>query len=218
MFIVYTAIFGDSPDQLRQVPQASEGIEFHAYTESVESPAEHKTGWLLCPPHWVLPDKRRQSRKHKVLSHQLYPDKPLTLWVDGVLNPKVNPAKLVDYFKPDCSIVTFEHSERNCIYQEAEACIRMDKDNPRVIRRQMQRYKRQHYPYNNGLAETTAVLRKNLHDVRHFNEAWWHEIEMGSCRDQLSFDYAIWRSGLKYACFPDTAWQNRLFDWNSHWS
>ena len=29
-------------------------------------------------------------------------------------------------------------------------------------------------------------------------EIWWEEIEKGSSRDQLSFNYALWRAGLVY--------------------
>ena len=29
-------------------------------------------------------------------------------------------------------------------------------------------------------------------------ETWWDEIEKGSRRDQISFTYALWRSGLAY--------------------
>jgi len=34
------------------------------------------------------------------------------------------------------------------------------------------------------------------------NEAWWREIEAGSVRDQLSFNYCAWRLGFAYRTFP----------------
>ena len=39
------------------------------------------------------------------------------------------------------------------------------------------------------------LRRKNL-KVSLFNNKWWHEINKGSIRDQISFPYVEWKTGM----------------------
>jgi len=140
-----------------------------------------------------------------------------SLWVDGCLTPLTPIWELVDRFLNNHDICVFEHCERGCVYKEAEACIRLKKDNPARIRAQVDRYRREGYPYNNGLGETTAVLRRHTKAMEDFNEAWWEEIRTGSCRDQLSFNYAHWKLGTDgYATFEGTRIKSPDFKWRPH--
>ena len=148
------------------------------------------------------------------MSHVLFPEADVTLWVDCGLVPILDPAQLAETYLADHDLCTFRHSRRDCAYAEAEACIRMDKDDPEVIRRQMLRYHRVGYPYHNGLAETGALLRRRKDLVNVFNETWCEAIDKGSVRDQLSFDFCCWNLGLRYSVFPGKVTDGRPnFQW-----
>jgi hypothetical protein len=67
------------------------------------------------------------------------------------------------------------------------------------------------YPKGKGLSETSAVLRKNTAKIVSFNEAWWSEISRGSRRDQLSFDFLVWKLGIKRRHFSVDC-----FRWSPH--
>lgn len=210
--VCYTAIFGNIGDQLYP-PERSGDTQYIAF---VDDPTPRQAGWQLRPPQWIRPDKRRQARQHKCLAHELFPEADYTFWVDGCLTPLQPAQELVEYLLNDHDLATFEHMERNCVYQELEACLRLHKDVPELMRKQIAKYRREGYPHHNGLAETTAVLRRNTPKIREFNQLWWDEIRNESTRDQLSFDYVCWKLGITYAHLEGTRVSSPHFTWRAH--
>jgi hypothetical protein len=114
-------------------------------------------------------------------------------------------------------VATFRHASRVCAYQEAEAICRENKDNYKVVRAQMRRYREQDYPYHNGLAETMVVMRRHVPIVQQMNNVWWGEIVNGSIRDQLSFDKACWDVDLEYRRFDFPYSEQKDFTFKGHW-
>jgi hypothetical protein len=216
-FVIYTAIFGPIRDKLF-TPYPDPQVKYVAFVDSW--PGQPPEGWQLRPSVFgdVLGpniDPRRKARQHKCLAHELFPRAKYSLWVDGCLTPKQDLAKLIERLGAN-DIATFEHMDRNCVYQELEACLKLRKDKPQLMRAQIDRYREEGYPYNNGLAETTAVLRRHTDQVTEFNKAWWYEIEFGSVRDQLSMDYVCWKLGLKYSHLAGTRVKSPHFNWRPH--
>ena len=73
------------------------------------------------------------------------------------------------------------------------------KDNPKVIETQVNRYFSEGYPQNNGLLSSMVLLRRhNENDCIETMEKWWEEIQYGSKRDQLSFNYSAWKKSFKF--------------------
>lgn len=189
--VVYTAITGGFNNELRRPvvhDPAGREIRFVCFSDCVDSAL---TPWELCRPMWTHADPRRIARWHKVNSHVLFPRADYTLWHDGNQNLVFNPWELVDRFLRDGDIASYKHPQRDCVYEEHKACIQRKKDDPQVIRDQMDRYKAEGYPAHNGLLETTVMLRRNCPAVTDFNAAWWSEIAAGSRRDQLSVNYVL---------------------------
>ena len=184
--VVCTAIFGPIKDVLQQPENQSSHVRFVAFVD--DPSAGQLNGWLLRKAEFQSDDPRRRARQHKILSHKIYPDADVVLWVDGCLTPIQDVQALADQFLANHDLAVFEHTERGCIYKELEACIRLVKDIPDVMRRQVAWHRAEGYPYDNGLAETTALLRRHTKDICEFNETWWREVERGSVRDQLSFE------------------------------
>lgn len=85
---------------------------------------------------------------------------------------------LQNYLK-ESSLVFFRHSDgRNCIYKEAEVCIRRNKDDKNVILAQAEKYEKERYPENNGLISTGVILRRhNDPKIIETMDAWWNEVE-----------------------------------------
>jgi hypothetical protein len=197
---VYTAITGRFDNQLRPPENFTDPqgrpIKFVCFSDCIFSAPDP---WILLPPVWEHEQPRRTARYHKVMPHEVLPDASFWLWMDGNQQLVTNPWGLVDDIlkgeRSGAKLATYKHPDRCCVYEELEACIRMKKDDPKLMRAQVTRYRQEGYPKENGLAETTVMLRRNTKAVCKFNERWWKEIVQGSLRDQLSFDYTVWTLG-----------------------
>jgi hypothetical protein len=219
--IVYTAITGGIRDRLRPVnipaDEASRKVRYVVFTDSVTEVQGRELGWEVLPPAWRHADNpRRTARWHKVNSHECFPDAQLTLWLDGSHMVKTNPWSLVDKYLSSSHIATFHHGERNCVYQELEACIRLKKDDPGLMTSQIQRYRMLGYPVGHGLFETSVMLRRHGAEVKKFNAKWWDEIRDGSYRDQLSVNYVAFKLGVSVATIPGHRSQSPYFDFYPH--
>lgn len=210
---VYTAIFGDI-DQLHPPLFSSPNVTYVAFVET-DFPYEHN-GWQCRPPFFRHENLRRQARQHKLLAHVLFPDEKYTLWLDGSFTPKNDPRIFGSGLREDVPLATFNHSQRSCVYQELEACVRLRKDDISTMRQQVGRYFAEGYPYHNGLVETCVVLRRREEKTDKFNELWWKELSNGSLRDQLSFNYAAWKLQMKYTAFDGNVFQCPHFEFRSH--
>jgi hypothetical protein len=188
-FAIYTALCGPGRDELRPtVPIA--GAHYVAFTDR-HPPGSWVYGWEIVAPAWTHPDPRRSARYHKILSHVVLPDSNAWLWVDASMQVQP-PANLVD--QHGAELVHFPHFMHDCVYQEHAACERYQLDDAAPMRAQVERYRAAGYPEHNGLAETGILFRRNTTAVRRFNENWWEEVCCYSVRDQLSFDFTLWRS------------------------
>lgn len=215
--VVYTAIFGRD-DKLREPLVAqSPNVQLIAYMLPGEGPPA-TSAWGVRPPVWSAMDTmRRLARRHKTQAHALFPDADYTLWLDGSMQLKTDVATMVPgKLKEHIDICWFRHSQRRCVYREAAACIRLQKDKSDVIRAQMANYRSSGYPEEHGLFETGILLRRNTSNVAKFEEAWWGEISRGSSRDQLSANYACWRLQLPYATFDGTVYDNPYANFYPH--
>ena len=200
--VVYTAITNrtNDYDNLKEQPSTARGVDFVAF---LESPEDSKT-WSCQQINKTFPDPNRNAKIHKILSHKYFPDKLYSLWIDGSVTIEFpfSVERLIELYLVDSDIALFKHSERHCIYQEANVCMQRRLDDPNIIREQIQRYTKDGHPSNAGLGECTILLRRHTHQIKEFNEAWWKEIQNGSKRDQISFSYLIRKMGIKFRYFP----------------
>ena len=146
-------------------------------------------------------DSRKQARMNKWLVHK-YINANYSLWIDSNVIIKVDINSLIEKYLSDADIAICLHGIRNCIYKEAEVCRKHHLDYAEVIDKQMEKYKSEGYPENNGLYETTVILRRHTKEIEKLNEAVWNEICNGSIRDQLSFDYVVWKLGIRVNTLP----------------
>jgi hypothetical protein len=191
---VYTCVCGVSPTQEGKKfdkPNLERGI---AYVN-----AERWNDCEVRTPPDLFKDPRRNSRMVKVLSH-LFIKEEWSLWVDGSVVVKCWGD--LEAFKQLGDLVIFKHQQRQCIYQEAKAVLKHEKDTPKVVNEQMERYKAEDYPVNNGLIHSSTILRRHTKEIIEFNNRWWAEICRHSVRDQLSFNYVAWKMGIKIGYFP----------------
>jgi Protein of unknown function (DUF616) len=193
---VYTFIFGDY-DDLKPPAIITPGWDYICFTDD---PTLRSDVWDV-----RLSTRRRADRqlehkkyaiKHMILFHQYLDGYDLSLSVGAQLGLNCNLDDLMrEHFRAGDDIMICQHPERDCVYDEAEVCKGWLLDDPARIDAQMQRYRAMGYPAHNGLYATGIIGRR--HDranVRAMCEFWWEEYRRGSRRDQLSLNYAIWKS------------------------
>jgi len=217
--IVFTAITGDVNDVLSptNVPLDARNRQARyicfTYSETLEA-----IGWEVHPIRFFDANPRRMARWHKAMSHRLFPDADITFWHDGTHQLKVNPWEIADDVDlHEHVIATFRHPTRSCVYEEIQACLALGNDLPERLRAQESRYRCHGYPQGNGLFETACVVRKTCRVMTTLNENWWQEIKSGSCRDQVSLPYVMWKAQFNaFGVLPGCRDQSRYSTFIPH--
>ena len=199
--VVYTCISGKY-DTLMDPIYVNDDFDYICYTDQ----PFNSNIWEIRP----IPEELnylsqvKKQRYIKVNAHKFLSDYELSVWVDAsiVIRGDLNEYIEKNIHKEDGVMFVGQHPQRNCIYEEAKACISLKKDTSENINRQIERYRKEGFPKNYGLPQTSIVFRyHNDEGCKRLMEAWWNEIENGSHRDQLSFNYALWKNSdvkIKY--------------------
>jgi len=198
-FAVYTALFGDRDAFKAPLSPLEDCDLFLFIDQSFSGVPDCVTVVHMDPP---IPGDPVRSSKHLKIRPDIYlPSHDITLWVDG--SARLTSLQGITKFVEFHDIAFFTHMERNCIYDEAKACIGYKLDDPQVIDEQMARYREEGYPEGNGLIAGGGILRKNTPALTAFNEEWWEGVKNGSRRDQLSCNYALWKTKTPRAVLDD---------------
>lgn len=215
--VVYTCITGGY-DGLMEPLVVTPGVDYICFTDNL---AMKSKTWKIRPMPEELKglSNVKQQRGVKILAHRYLPDYDISVWVDGAVQVKGN---IKEYLKSldfkNFSVFIPEHPVRKCIYAEKDACVKIKKikgDEVALADKQMKRYKDENFPVNYGLVQTNVMMRRhNDPYCKELMEKWWEELKDYSHRDQLSFNYALWKvgnSGFKYLI--KTTCNSRVFNW-----
>ena len=206
--VVYTAIFGDN---VKLYPQPRiPGIDFVCFSDRPRS----VKGWDVRVVERAFGDDPvRNNRYYKIRPHLFFPEYEYSIYIDGNFVILKSPLDIISQME-EFNMLAFDHNQtttdpRNCIYKEYDAIIDLFnkkgvmKDDLSLIQTQIDLFKEKAYPANNGLIKGGVLIRKhNEPDVIKAMERWWYFIENYSKRDQLSFNYVAWETGLRFKFLP----------------
>lgn len=214
--VVYTAIFGAYDGLLPQ--KKFKGVDYVCFTDQ---PFKSKI-WEIRKREGPFEDPTRNSRQIKILPHRFLPDYEISVFMDGNFLLLKDPGELIRKKLSGVDMLIYDHQQttdtRNCLYQEYEAILKLAektgkvKDDPILMKSQIERYRREGYPENNGLISSGVLIRNHhANDVKDAMELWWKELAAGSKRDQLSFNYAAWKNDLKFGVMNGDIRDNDYF-------
>lgn len=194
--VIYTVITGGY-DELNEPEYVDADFDYICFTDT---PNMKSDVWKIVKienPDGL--DGTRLARKHKVLCHQYLSQYDYSIYVDGKLEIVGDFKKYIAEYSSGNTMLCFPHHVRDCIYAEANECIKLQKDNSEIINEQMQNYRNEGYPEHNGMIDSACLIRSH-HDekLKKVLECWWNEIKNHSRRDQLSFGYACWKNEYYY--------------------
>ncbi len=190
LLTVYTALTdnNDHRDGLQKPELVTHGVRYVCMSNSYHN----IWPWEIVSIPYKNDDPVRVARWCKTQGYKSL-NCDYSIWMDATYCPRYDMWAIIYRHLLDCCIATFPHFERDCIYDEAIAVLADNLDNPMVIDRQLRMFKDDNYPSHNGLADTSIVARRHSKTVDKFCDLWWSIINSGSRRDQLSFNYALWK-------------------------
>ena len=178
------------------VPPALDDCDYYIVTDARSMPSN--LPWRIVRPTLAERDRKRLCLWYKTHPHLLFPHAQHALWIDGNLDCLSGSEKVVEAHETLSELATFQHPDRDCVYEEAKAIDALALDLPQKIKAMVDKMKAAGLPQNYGLFETNVLYSKPAdYRVRSFFDRWWREIFLGSRRDQMSFTFAAFMTEIE---------------------
>lgn len=201
--VVYTVILGKY--KLNEPLVKNKGWEYICFTDQN---LKSKT-WKIVKAK----SGKKESRKIKIMSHMFF-DYDICLYLDSKFVVKCNLDNFVHkYLKSDLCVM--KHNKRNCVYKEGEFIIKLGIDKAKIIRPQLEKYRKEGMPERFGLYAPGIMIKKNTLEVNKFMKLWYDEVYKHSYRDIVSLAYMTWKNPIKLSLmsFKKTYMQFRRPKW-----
>ena len=160
------------------------------------------TNWTIIPISKLIKkkkiSKKKMTRYFKLFPHLFFKYYELSIYLDAsyVIKGDLNEL-LLRALNPSFDLYFLQHYGGYKVFKEFSAVIHHKKDTKEIINKVKKRYIKEKFPDNLGLTENCIIIRKhNNKKIIKLMKFWWNEIKNYSYRDQLSLNYAIWKSHL----------------------
>ena len=210
--VIYTCIT-NGYDALDEHPYICKGFDYVCFTDN---PSLESKIWQIRPMPIEtenIPSNKKQ-RFVKINPHIVLPEYETSVWVDGNIHVNGDINELLS----NESIIIPQHPKRERIYEEMEACLHFKKDSMENMLPQITRYKKENFPPKYGMVQSNIIIRKhNNDDCKRLMNLWWEELSKGSHRDQLSFNYCLWRNeDIKIKLLDKLIYKSKWFTLSFH--
>ncbi len=198
---VYTCITGDY-DAVVEPVTVSENCDYYLISDK----KPEKLGvyqWIETSeivPEWVT-DHIRRNRYCKINGAKLFKDYKYSIYLDGGLRIIRDVDHYIDKIG-NSGIALRPHLlyPKMGVYQEGIQCVSCQLDDEALIRWQIEAYRKENMPPNYGMFECGVIVRDHANKkCQEIMQRWWKEVFTRSYRDQLSFTYCLWKSGMRAA-------------------
>ena len=235
--VIYTSVFGSSEENnyhLHAPDIALDGWDLICFTDDPNFKSDVWKVKLVKP---LYDDGARNAKRYKLKPHIYLKDYDISIWHDIEVKITKDVDSLVEEMLKDNNLAILNHelcgrtvsgnlNVRKCVYEEARFIQWLGDNNPKkkykdnmdIIHSQVDRYKKEGYPKNNGFARTTVIImRHNKDDVKLQMNTWWEEMKYGSRRDQISFNYSAWKNSFKFSYIQEDIDDNPYFLYMKKW-
>lgn len=213
---VYTCITGEY-DNLQSI-EKEEGIDYLCFTNNRSLKSDY---WNII---YIKDDKELGnmvlSRKIKMIGHPIIANNyDISIWVDGAIQIR---GSVKSFLKDVCKLdrynmSCFQHRMRDCVYEEAVACIIHRKADKKEIQDFFKFMEQERFPKHYGLAECTVLVRKhNDLKIKKMMSLWFELYKQYVKRDQLTFPYCLYKSGMEVCWIKSNVFDNPWFFWRAH--
>lgn len=200
-YVIYTAMVGGY-DEIMQPQVVDDRFDYILFSNDIK---EDRVGvWQVRPIAYTNPDNTRICRYVKTHPEELLPGYDASVWMDSNIRIMTSAVyeRVIELYESGALIASMNHPLRDCIYDEAFEVMYIRYEREKVVVDWCHKLRKENYPKHNGLYETNVMFRKhNTSLISETNVMWWDCIEKYSKRDQLSFNYVLWKLGVKCECF-----------------
>ncbi|QDH79898.1 DUF616 domain-containing protein [Echinicola soli] len=206
--VLYTAIFGWY-DHLREPlfpKELSKEVDLICFTDNKDLKSK---SFKIKKVKRKFEDPTLENRFYKLQPHNVFKDKTYAynIYVDAhyLITTKSVQQLISEHLNTEISLASIKHPERDCIYDEFKACHHYNMDKPEKFNAQEAFYRKEGFPEHLGLNLGGLQFRRFDDKITSLLNFWWHEVSTRSRRDQLSFNYAVWKLDFKAL---------KTLDWN----
>ena len=194
--VVYTVITGEY-DDLKIPSYIDEKLDYICFTNNENLKSDF---WdIQIVTNFENLDNIRLARKTKILCREYLAGYDYSIYVDGKLQIVGDLRQLITRYSKGRGMLVFPHHMRDGIGEELDELIRLEKDNPQLMKKQVLEYLDEGYGMRAGMVDTACLIRNHHDDVLYkVMELWWKEVKNKSRRDQLSFGYSCWKSRYEF--------------------
>ena len=195
---IYTVLTGGY-DTLEQPKVIDERFDYFCFSNDIEK--ETIGVWKVRKFEGDFPSKQIESRYPKMHPSTVLPEYGYSVYMDA--NIRIETADFYEAVmqKVDAGIELsgVKHPFRNCSYVEGYVVFTYGLDKFSTIVKEMKFIRKEGLPRRFGMFEANIILRRHDSEkVRKQCEMWWHMINTYSRRDQLSYPYTLWKSGIAF--------------------
>lgn len=200
-FAIYTAVIGGY-DNVLQPTCIDPRFDYILFSNDI---SEGTCGtWRIRRIPYSNPDPTRIARWVKTHPEVLLPNYSASVWIDGNVIIKTAHVyeRIIELLQSNILIASMWHNERNCVYKEAEKLITIGWEQEHTFLAWTNKIWKEHYPTDKGLWETNFLFRVHSNNrIQNMDHLWWNCIDNYSRRDQLSFPYVLWKTGIECPYF-----------------
>lgn len=175
--VVYTCVTGGY-DTVRRPSILPEWADWKAFTEA------------------DYPD----CRYPKLNPHEVFPDYEYSLWIDGnidIVSPEFWTV-VEDMIARGVQYAGIAHPQRDDVFEESLRILKNDRETLCKLVKVAKFLRAEGMPRHFGLNENCIILRAhNAPEVVEFDKLWWQMFSRFSRRDQMTWSYCAWKSGLQ---------------------
>lgn len=192
---VVTSISGLN-NKLIDPKEVFDGVDYHAFVDEISDNSvwiQHKNIKFTLDKDY---EGRRNAKIYKILPNLFLPNYDYYFWIDSTHEVIIHPRSVIQDLMKEHEIALFRHTQRKCVYEEANELINLGYDHKNLIDGQIKYYLENNYPKDNGLYELPCFIRKNTENIQKMNLMWWEIICKFSSRDQISLPFIINKLGI----------------------
>lgn len=199
--VIYTAMVGGY-DEIMQPKVVDDRFDYILFSNDIK---EERVGvWQVRPIEYTNSDNTRICRYVKTHPEELLPGYEFSIWMDSNIRIMTSYVyeRALELYTQGVLIASMCHPERDCIYDEAFEVMYLRYEREKLVVDWCHKLRKENYPRHNGLYESGVMFRKhNVSLITETNVMWWDCIEKYSKRDQLSFNYVLWKLCVDCKCF-----------------